>query len=307
MTSFKLFATLVLTAIAASTLTAETYCPASATSLPLRMINRHQMIVSVSINHAGPFSFLLDTGTQMTMLDTTLAATLKLATSGTAEVASAGVSVSASFAEVGLVEVGGRSVADQNVLVYDLRNPRATGVDIQGVLGEDFLEHFDMLIDNGHRTLCLDAAGKMQAAVKGQHVALLETGKDGSEGGVAPLAHSLIVSAKLTDGMRPVRLKLDSGTNMPFLYNTSDYMALGLFHGAALRGGGANGVQRTFTALPAQEVRIGAVGIGKVTFITLVGAQKNSRTSDFDGLMTMGMFKRIMIDHADHFAVLEAW
>jgi hypothetical protein len=304
MTSFKLFASLVLTATVISTLTAETHCPGNSASLPLRVVNRHQMIVAVSINHEGPFNFLLDTGTQMTMLDPTLAATLKLTTSGTAEVASAGVSASAEFAQVELIEAGSRSAANQKVLVYDLKNLQATGLDVQGVLGEDFLEQFDMLIDNGHSVLCLDTAGTMQAEVKGQHVSLLDPG---NKAGAGTLAHSLIVTAKLTDGMRLVRLKLDSGANVPFLYNTSGYMALGLYHGVALRGGGANGAQRTFTALPAQDVKIGSVGIGKVTFITLAGAQKSTRTSEFDGLLTMGMFKRIMIDHADHFAVLEAW
>jgi hypothetical protein len=302
MTSLRLFASLVLTATAVSTLSAETRCPGNAASLPLRMVNSHQTIVAVSVNHAGPFNFMLDTGTQMTMLDPKLAATLKLTTSGTAEVESVAVSASAAFAQVELIEVGSRWAANQRVLVYDLRNLQTTGLDIQGVLGEDFLEQFDMLIDNGHSILCLGAAGTMQAEVKGQHVALVEP-----KGGDSTLAHSLIVTAKLTDGMRPVRLKLDSGANVSFLYNTADYMALGLYHGVTLRGGGANGVQRTFTALPVQQVRIGSVGISNVKFITLAGAQKDSRTSDFDGLLTMGLFKRVMIDHADHFAVLEAW
>jgi hypothetical protein len=120
-------------------------------------------------------------------------------------------------------------------------------------------------------------------------------------------ASSLIVVAKLSDGMRPVRLKLDSGSNVPFLYNTSEYMALGLFKGASLHGGGANGAQRTFTALPPQNVKIGSVEISKVPFITLAGFQKDSRTSEFDGLLTLGLFKRVLIAHADHFAVLEPW
>ncbi len=244
----------------------------------------------------------------MTMLDPALAATLQLSTSGTAEVASAGASASASYAQVELIEAGSRSTANQKVLVYDLKNLQATGLDIQGVLGEDFLEQFDMMIDNAHSVLCLESAGTMQADVKGQHVALLEPSqKDRSGGGAETLAHSLIILARLTDGMRSVRLKLDSGTNVPFLYNTSDYLALGLYHGVALRGGGANGSQRTFTALPAQGVKIGSADFGKVTFITLAGAKKDSRTSDSDGLLTIGMFKRIMIDHANHFAVLEAW
>ena len=182
MTSFKLFATLVLTATAVATLTAQTHCPGNAASVPLRMVNRHQMIVPVSINHGGPFNFLLDTGTQMTMLDPTLAATLQLSISGTAEVASAGVSASATFAHVELIEAGSRSTAGQKVLVYDLKNLQATGLDIQGVLGEDFLEQFDMMIDNAHSMLCLDNAGTMQAGMKGQHVALLEPGTKGGPG-----------------------------------------------------------------------------------------------------------------------------
>ena len=109
MTSFKLFATLVLTATAASTLTAETHCPGNAASVPLRIVNRHQMIVAISINHAGPYNFLLDTGTQMTMMDPSLATTLQLSTTGTAEVASTGVSASATFAQVELIEAGSRS------------------------------------------------------------------------------------------------------------------------------------------------------------------------------------------------------
>ena len=59
--------------------------------------------------------------------------------------------------------------------------------------------------------------------------------------------------------------------------------------------------------MPAQGVRIGSVEVSNVTFFTLPGAHKDLRTSDFDGLLAMGLFKRVLIDHADHFAVLEAW
>lgn len=42
------------------------------------------MIVAVSINHSGPYNFLLDTGTEMTMVDPALAAELHLNTQGSA-------------------------------------------------------------------------------------------------------------------------------------------------------------------------------------------------------------------------------
>ena len=301
MSNFKVFASVVLAATIVSTLTAETRCPGNVASVPFHIVNRHQIIVAVSVNHSGPYNFLLDTGTQLTMVDPSLAASLHLDTQGKVRVESVGIQAHASY---GQLEAGSHAVANQKVLVYDLQNLQATGLNIQGVLGEDFLEQFDMLIDNAHSLLCLDDSAAMRAEVKGSHIALAEPAQTPSD---SQLLKSLIVVAKLSDGMRPVRLKLDSGSNVSFLYNTSDYMALGLLHGASLQGGGANGGQHTFTALPLQNVKMGSVEISKVPFITLAGAQKDTRTSDFDGLLTMGLFKRVFVDHADHFAVLDPW
>jgi hypothetical protein len=302
MANFKWFSSaVVLAATVVSSLVAETHCPGNVASLRFHFVNRHQIIVAVSVNHAGPFKFLLDTGTQVTMVDPSLAAALHLSTQGTAVVASVGTRASAFFARLDLLEAGSHSVADQKVLVYDLQNLQAAGLEIRGVLGEDFLEHFDMLIDNAHGLLCLDDAGVMRAEVKGRHVDLLSPAQTGDG---APLPKSLIVSVRLSDGMRPVRLKLDSGTNVPFLYNTSQYMALGAFRGQSLRGG-ATGAQQTYTALPPQNVKIGSVELARVLFVTLGGAQKDQRTSDFDGLLTLGLFRRVFIEHADHYAVLE--
>ncbi|MGA2538714.1 MAG: retropepsin-like aspartic protease, partial [Terracidiphilus sp.] len=237
MTNFKGFASFALAATIVSSLSAETRCPGNVASVPFHLVNRHQIILPVSVNHSGPYNFLLDTGTQITMVDPSLAAELHLATQGEAVVASVGTHASASYSELDTLEAGSHAVSNQKVLVYDLNNLQATGLDIQGVLGEDFLEQFDMLIDNAHSLVCLDDSAAMRAEVKGSHVALVDPAEKAN--GSTP--NSLIVVAKLSDGMRPVRLKLDSGSNVPFLYNTSDYMALGLFHGASLHGGGANG------------------------------------------------------------------
>lgn len=84
-------------------------------------------------------------------------------------------------------------------------------------------------------------------------------------------------------------------------------MALGLFHGASLQGGDANGGQYTFAALPPRNVKMGSVEVSKVTLVTLAGAQKDTHTSDFDGLLTMGFVKRVFVDHADNFALLDPW
>ena len=152
---------------------AETHCPGNVASVPFRLVNRHQIVLAVSINHSGPYNFLLDTGAQITMVDPSLAAELHLDTQGAAVVAGAGSRQSASFAQLDLLEAGSHAVANQKVLVYDLQNLRSADLHIQGILGEDFLEHFDMLIDNAHSLLCLDDSAAMRAGVKGPHIPLL--------------------------------------------------------------------------------------------------------------------------------------
>jgi hypothetical protein len=82
MTPFKRFASLVLAATIVPTLAAETHCLGNAASLPLRFVNRHLIVLPVSINHTGPYNFLLDSDTQITMIDPSLAAALHLGTQG---------------------------------------------------------------------------------------------------------------------------------------------------------------------------------------------------------------------------------
>jgi hypothetical protein len=303
MATLNWFCFLVLAANMVCPMPAEAHCPGSVASVPLRLVNRYQMIVAVSLNNSGPYNFLLDTGTEITMIDVSLAGELHLENHGTAVVAGVGSQSAGSFSQLDQIAAGSHSVANQTVLMYDLKRLKSADLQIQGILGEDFLAHFDMLIDNGHRFLCLDDSTTMRTAIPGSHIALLA--RDEATG--SPLGNSLIVSARLSDGMRPVRLKLDSGSNTPFLYNTSKYMALGLFRGASWHGGGANGKQEAFMALPPQNVKIGSLELSRVLFVTLAGVQKDSRNSEFDGLMSTGNFKRVFISHDGHFAVLDPW
>jgi hypothetical protein len=302
MTNFKGFHYLAFAATVVSTLSAETHCPGNVASVPFRLVKGHQIIVPVSVNHAGPYNFLLDTGTQITMVDPSLAAQLHLDTQGTAVVAGAGSRQSASLVELDLLQAGAHSVASPKVLVYDLHPLQSADLNIQGVLGEDFLEHFDMLIDNAHRLLCLDDSGAMRAAVKGPRIPLAAAA-DAEQGGTLP--GLLIVTVSLSDATRPVRLLLDSGANAPILYNTSQYLALPLSQSTSLHGSSVDGRQRMFSALPPQDVRIGSIALSGVAFFSLGAVQQDARAKGFDGVLTTGLFRRVFVDHADHFVVLE--
>lgn len=304
MTTFKWFVSLVLTATIVPALLAESHCPGNVASLPFRLVNRHQIVLPVSINHSGPYDFLLDTGTQITMLGPSLAAELHLNTTGAAVVSGAGIHESASFIQLDLIEAGSNAVANQKVLVYGLLNLRTVDSHIRGILGEDFLEHFDMLIDYAHNLVCLDDSAVMRSEMKGQHVALV-TPAQTADG--APLPKLLIVAARLSGETQPVRLMLDSGSNISYLYNTAQHLVHQQtpFGGMSLVGSGPDGDQKIFSALPPQQVKIGSLKLSSVTFFTLAYAPKKSRTIEFDGLLTIDLFRRVFISHIGHFAVLE--
>lgn len=140
-------------------------CPGNVASVPLHFVNRYLLIVAVSINHAGPCNFLLETGTQTTAIDQSLADGLHLNLQGTPVVEGIGFAARASSARLDQLAAGSHAVANQIILVYKL--PAGSVLPARGILGEDFLEQFDMLIGNDHRLLCLDASGAMRASMRG--------------------------------------------------------------------------------------------------------------------------------------------
>jgi hypothetical protein len=302
MTSRQLIFSVVLLLVTPFRAFGEARCPGNVASLHFQVVNRHQIVLSVKINHTGPYNFLLDTGTEITILDSSLSAELNLKTTSGVAIAGYGFRESASYAQLDLLEAGSHGVTNLQVVVYDLRKLQSAGLQIRGLLGENFLEHFDLLIDNSRSQLCLDDSLAMREKVKGQRIPLVAPD---SAPGESAIPKSLIVAAHFASGRRVVRLKLDSGSNAGFLYNASDYLALGLVQLTSVRGAGANGVQRSFQALPPQDLRVGSVVLSQVPFYAIAGTRKDSETTDFDGLLSLEFFRRVFIDRVGRFAILE--
>ena len=307
MTTLKWLGSLVLAATVLPALFAESRCPGNVVSLPFRLVNGYQILVPVSINHSGPYDFLLDTGTETTIVGPSLAGELHLNAIGAARVSGAAFHGSAFSAQLEQVEIGPHSLVNRNALVYELLNLRSVDGHVRGILGEDFVGNLDMLIDYSHKLLCLDDSTAMRSAIRGTHVLLLTSMK---EGGNTSTSNLLIVAAHLSGESGSSRLILDSGSSIPYLYNTSQRLpqvgAQKSFGGASLIGSGADGDRQVFLALPPQKVRIGTIELPQVTFLTLAYARKDPAATKFDGLLTMNLFRYVFICQAEHFAVLEA-
>jgi hypothetical protein len=172
---------------------------------------------------------------------------------------------------------------------FPLLSLPVVGSHIRGIFCDDFLEHFDMLIEHRQKMLCLEDSGAMRAEVRGTHIALVTA--DRAPGG-APLPAFLIVSARVSDGTPPVRLKLDSGTNAPFLDNSSGHMAPISFGGGSVVGNGADGDEKVLSALPPLDVENGSLKLPGLTACGATGHFPTWRTTKFDGATSILMSVR---------------
>jgi hypothetical protein len=107
----------------------------------------------VKINHAGPFDFIVDTGSQATVIDPCLASELSLNSEGKVGLVSVFTYTQASATVLDTLEADSKVVEKSPAVVQDLRPIQAADPRIRGVLGESFLAHFDLLIDYGHKLL----------------------------------------------------------------------------------------------------------------------------------------------------------
>ena len=144
---------------AATTGVAQTSCSANlAAGVSGATTNRNQVILEAYINGAGPYAFLLDTGSQITMIDEALASELKVQPT-TTQAAVVGVSLQGKggkYALVDSVRVGeSAKVESLYVLTFNMNDIHTAGYSVRGLIGEDFLSHFDATIDNTHNRVCL--------------------------------------------------------------------------------------------------------------------------------------------------------
>jgi hypothetical protein len=305
MSTFTWLTSFVLSLTIVPALQAEPHCPGNAASIRFHVAQRSRIIVPVVINHTGPYEFLVDTGSRFTVVDPLLATELHLKTQGLIGVDGLGFSTDASFAYLDLLEAGSHSVANHPVLVQDLQSVQAADLHFRGILGGDFLGHFDVLMDYAHRMLCLDDTKVMQAAVKGGHIALVTPSQTSGE---VPLTTLLIIPVHLSGfGTRQLLLALDSGANASFLFNHAMDLTPGLHETGRRDGYGADGVKRAFSILPPQSMQIGSFNIQQVSLAAPVDSGENALTSKEDGLLTTGLFRRVFISYADRFVVLDPW
>lgn len=144
---------------------AEVEAPAEAGAgeVPFRLAGPTEaaIVVEAEVNGQGPFDLVLDTGATFTCLDEELAQELELPEANVRGMG-AGLGGSGRMRVVRLesVQVGGATARDLLGCAVDLQHfQELPGLDIDGLLGLNFLKSFRVSLDFERQVLTLEAAG----------------------------------------------------------------------------------------------------------------------------------------------------
>ena len=254
-----------------------------------RLRDGYLIVVQAKVNGAGPFSFLLDTGSTRTVIDPDLARELQVPVVGEAAVTTVLHYRQDKLVRLQNVRLGEASVSGLGAIVDKLVRQKILAPGIRGVLGEDFLSRFDYLIDYKQRLLAFGesppAGDRCRFEIIGQYRG-------------SPTINRLLIPVEFVGvSGDKVQLELDTGAKTPELFPAPhDSHSPQPWGGLMATSNGANGV----TIHSNIALRIGE---------TIVPGQdviQSRRAVAFDsaGLLPASIFRRIYISHSGGFVVL---
>jgi hypothetical protein len=291
------------TILAMLPLHAEPRCPGNVSSVTPRFVRGTLIVVPVKVNQAGPFDFIVDTGAQVSLVDPLLASQLALKSQGTVGLVSAASHAHASVAVLDTLDADSHLVQRPLVIVQDLAPFQAIDAHIRGVLGENFLAHFDFLIDYRHKLLCLDDTRVMRDQMHGEHIALAMPPHPEND---LPFTERLVIPVHLSaTGTRQLLVQLDSGSDAPVLYAARENKNLPLLESITLRERTMSKAPESFASLQPQYMQIGTRILGPISFLTPTNVAKDMPPQNEDGLLPTAIFQRVFICHADHYVIFD--
>jgi predicted aspartyl protease len=264
-------------------------------TVKIKLDERSMIIVPVSLNGSGPYDFVMDTGSSKTIVDRKLAGELNLPQVGEKIVVGALASSKLSVVQVNSLSVGGAAV--QGGEVFSADHAANVAIKVRGVLGEDFLRNFDVLIDYRHLVMRLESApGSMAETAVGEHLPLQLTGT--LHGNLT--RNRLVVSGRIRElGDAPMSLLLDSGANQLTLFR--DDLGPGENQAKPISAGSFS--RWISSSSSARWIRSLDLGHRSVSDLVVIALPRRADV-DSDGLLPTSLFDSILISHFGRFVIL---
>jgi predicted aspartyl protease len=233
----------------------------------------------------GPFDFVLDTGADTTIVDPSLASKLSLIRlRHIPQTTLAGVRT-LTVSSVANLAAGSAHAENFPVLVQDLAELRKMDSRIEGIAGQDFLSHFNYLLDYRRRLIRVELAGEIEDAIEGDKVPL-EVGEN----------RMIVTLEAQSRGYSKLRLLVDSGANSVVLIRAAS-------QALALRAE-ESGLELTSSGRVGLKIgRMHLLTVGSQQFhdiaVALPAAEIGERIGD--GLLPTALFESFYVNNREGF------
>jgi gag-polyprotein putative aspartyl protease len=262
------------------------------TTVAMRPHHGTRVIVGVKVNGAGPYDFMVDTGATYTVVDADLMEQLRLPIEGPGTIHSM-TGVSAGWrSEAREITVGDLTV--RNVDLVSMMKPLpGSGIPhIRGILGENFLNHFDLLIDNQHRQVSLDIGAGLATSLSGDHLVISSASRAAERGEYLRPRVTVTI-----EDVGEAKVLLDSGANELILFRWGSPFS------RAIDG---NGLEMINGKLPCNSeqrtVHFSRHNVSTVDVATCLTAA--ARPGSNEGLLPTAIFKQVFISFAASYVII---
>jgi predicted aspartyl protease len=267
----------------------STVCAASSLAAPdevrFRLDAPGAVLIAVEIDGAGPFTFLLDTGSSHTIVSTELAERLDLPIVAKTTITTAAGTEVWPVAAVRRLAIGGAAITGLMPSVLSAAALRKIDPGIGGIVGQDFLSAFNYTLDYSRRRLTW-IAGAPPDDERSRLPLLLVDGR-------------FLVELWSQEERRPVLMVPDSGADGFLLFERGGRTAMKVDHMPQSIGVGALAGAQTARAAIAREIRI-----GPVRFINQAVAVLNREGVDShgaDGILPLHVFSTVSFNSRDRY------
>jgi predicted aspartyl protease len=257
------------------------------TRVRFRILPKTMVAVPVFINGRGPFEFLLDTGTETSLIDPALARDLKLSATDQFTLYTPNGEKTLARAFLPTVTLGTVSGSNLEVLVDRPEAITALDSKLRGILGQNFLAQFNLLLDYKQHLLTLYAGSSPEEAIAGTHIPfLLDHGRP-------------LLTAKGSNGA-DLHLLLDSGSSSLWLFARE---SSGFLNDPAKRNATLQTAAQATSAISG-VVRALSLGDLRLRDMPALLVEKLAHESSVDGLLPTCLFQSVYFNNREGYAIV---
>ena len=144
-------------------------------NIHFRLVDNTLIVVALNSDQGSRFDFVLDTGSDTTVVDPSIASRLSFVPVERIRVVSLGNASLVLRGSIPALSVGPFRVNNVPVLIKDLSSMRKLDPHIVGIVGQSFLSHFNYLIDYHRHLVCFESGDEIRNIADGDHVAIKST------------------------------------------------------------------------------------------------------------------------------------